>query len=196
MIGILTKDCLILYLFCQLNDTKRKKQKTAYTGDFAFLLSFFYIAIERNETIYNGSYFYFPFLVYDLGKEKRRLIYLFLFSIMYSENQKRKDDIYSTTCFFVFPFSSRKRKNENIYNGSYFYFSFFVCGLRKKKSKLMYPFSIFYHEIEKRKTKGRYIHGPGTIMFNLHLYIKKDSFESIKPSFSFNQTSARSWPTG
>ena len=25
---------------------------------------------------------------------------------------------------------------------------------------LSYPFSILYYEIEKRKTKGRYIHGP------------------------------------
>ena len=49
-----------------------------------------------------------------------------------------------------------------MYNGSYFYFSLFVCGLRKKKRILRYPFPIFYHEIEKRKTKGRYIHGPGT----------------------------------
>ena len=47
-----------------------------------------------------------------------------------------------------------------MYNGSYFYFSFFVCRLRKKKRILRYPFPIFYHEIEKRKTKGRYIHGP------------------------------------
>ena len=38
-----------------------KKQKTAYTGDFAFLFSFFTLRIERNETMYNGSYFYFPF---------------------------------------------------------------------------------------------------------------------------------------
>ena len=29
---------------------------------------------------------------------------------------------------------------------------------------LSYPFSIFYYEIEKRKTKGRYI-TPGTITF-------------------------------
>ena len=47
-----------------------------------------------------------------------------------------------------------------MYNGSYFYFSFFVCGLRKTKRILRYPFPIFYYEIEKRKTKGRYIHGP------------------------------------
>ena len=94
---------------------------------------------------------------------------------MYSENQKRKDNIYSTTCFSIFPFSSCKRKNENIYNGSYFYFSFFVCGLRKKKRILMYPFPIFYHEIEKRKTKGRYIHGPTypTNVEKLYLIKKK-----------------------
>ena len=57
-------------------------------------------------------------------------------------------------------FHLAKEKNENMYNGSYFYFSFFVCGLRKKERILRFPFPIFYHEIEKRKTKGRYIHGP------------------------------------
>ena len=93
---------------------------------------------------------------------------------MYSENQKRKEDIYSTTCFSVFPFSSCKRKNENIYNGSYFYFSFFVCGLRKKKRILMYPFPIFYHEIEKRKTKGRYIHGPGLSRFLITVVLYRE----------------------
>ena len=72
---------------------------------------------------------------------------------MDSENGKRKDDIYSITCFSVFPFSSCKRKKENMYNGSYFYFSFFVCGLRKKKRILRYHFTIFYHEIENEKRK-------------------------------------------
>ena len=79
---------------------------------------------------------------------------------MDSENEKRKDDIYSTTCFSVFPFFILQKKHENMYHGSYFYFSFFVCRLRKKKRILRYPFPIFYHKIEKRKTKGRYIHGP------------------------------------
>ena len=60
-----------------------------------------------------------------------------------------------------------------MYNGSYFYFSFFVCGLRKKKRILRYPFHIFYHEIEKRKTKGRYIHGPQG-----HLLLKRINFNS------------------
>ena len=42
-------------------------------------------------------------------------------------------------------------------------FRFFVWGLEKRKRMLSYPFSIFYYEIEKRKTNGRYIHGPKTL---------------------------------
>ena len=138
-----------------------KKQKTAYTGDFAFLCSFFTLRIERNEAMFNGSYLYFPFYVYELGKRKRKTNLPFF--ILYHGLGKRKTKGRYTqhnVLFRFFLYSSCKRKNENIYNGSYFYFSFFVCGLRKKKRILRYPFPIFYHEIEKRKTKGRYIHGP------------------------------------
>ena len=42
-------------------------------------------------------------------------------------------------------------KNENRYNGSYVYFSFFVCGLGKGKRMLSYSYSIFYCEIENTK---------------------------------------------
>ena len=74
---------------------------------------------------------------------------------------KNERTVYTTCwCFPFILFSSCKRKNENGYNGSYFYFSFFVWGLEKRKRMLSYSFSIFYYEIEKRKTKGRYIHGP------------------------------------
>ena len=127
------------------------------------MFSFFTLRIERNETMYNGSYFYFPFFVHELGKGKGSLIYLFLFSIMDSENEKRKDDIYSTTCFSVFPFFHLAKEKTKICITDHIYiFRFFVCGLRKRKRILRYPFPIFYHEIEKkRKTKGRYIHGPG-----------------------------------
>ena len=38
-----------------------------------------------------------------------------------------------------------------MYNGSYFYFSFFVCGLGPRKRILNYPFPICCHEIEKGK---------------------------------------------
>ena len=37
---------------------------------------------------------------------------------------------------------------------------FFAYGLGKRKRILKYPVHIFYHEIENRQTKGRYIHGP------------------------------------
>ena len=71
---------------------------------------------------------------------------------------KNERTVYTTrSCFPFTLFSSCNRKNENGYNGSYFYFSFFVWGLEKRKRMLGYPFSIFYYEIEKRKTKGRYI---------------------------------------
>ena len=39
---------------------------------------------------------------------------------------------------------------------------------RLLQSSKNYPFSIFYYEIEKRKMKGRYIHGPKTRLY-LHL---------------------------
>ena len=97
-----------------LNDTKRKKQKTAYTGYFFFFFFIFTLRIERNESMYKGSYFYLPFLFMNQEKGKGSLIYIFLFSIMDSENEKRKDGIYSTRCFFVFPFfhlvKEKKRK--------------------------------------------------------------------------------------
>ena len=80
---------------------------------------------------------------------------------------KNERTVYTTRgCFPFILFSSSNRKNENGCNGSYFYFSFFVGGLEKRKRMLSYPFSIFYYEIEKRKTKGRYIHGPNTLMSN------------------------------
>ena len=76
---------------------------------------------------------------------------------------KNERTVYTTRgCFPCILFSSCNRKNENGFNGSYFYFLFFVWGLEKRKRMLSYPFSIFYYEIEKRKTKGRYIHGPNT----------------------------------
>ena len=80
---------------------------------------------------------------------------------LWNRRMKNERTVYTTRdCFPFILFSSCNRKNENGYNGSYFYFSFFVWGLEKRKRMLRYPFSIFYYEIEKRKTKGRYIHGP------------------------------------
>ena len=68
----------------------------------------------------------------------------------------------STTrgCFSLILFSSCKKKKAKMGITDHIsIFRFFVWGLDKM---LSYTFSNFYYEIEKRKTKGRYIHGPGT----------------------------------
>ena len=90
-----------------------KKQKTAYTGDLAFLCSFFTLRIERNETMFNGSYLYFPFFVYELGKRKRKTN--LPFSILYHGFGKRKTKGRYTqhnVLFRFFLYSSCKRKTK------------------------------------------------------------------------------------
>ena len=84
---------------------------------------------------------------------------LFVFPIQWHQAKKQKMAYTGDFAFLFSFFSLRIERNESMYNGSYFYFSFLVCGLGKK-GILRHPFSIFYYEIEKRKTKGRYIHGP------------------------------------
>ena len=75
-----------------------------------FLFSFFTLRIGRNETMYKGSCFYFPFFVYELRKRKRKTT--LSFSIMDSENEKRKDDRYNTKCFSGFPFFILQKKKR------------------------------------------------------------------------------------
>ena len=73
-------------------------------------------------------------------------------------NGKAKDGIYRRGCFFwVFSVLMLQMKNENRYNGSYFYIPFSVFKLGKRKVKLDYPILIFHYGIGERKTKGRYI---------------------------------------
>ena len=123
---------------------------------------FSYLMLQmKNENRYSWSYFYIPFSVFELGKGKKKLDYPILFFPLWNRRMKNKRTVYTTRgCFPFILFSSCNWKNENGYKGSYFYFSFFVWGLEKRKRMLIHPFSIFYHEREKRKTKGRYIHGP------------------------------------
>ena len=79
---------------------------------------------------------------------------------------KNERTVYTTRgCFPFILFSSCKRKNENGYNGSYFYFSFFVWGLEKRKMMLSDSFSFFYYEIEKRKTKNERMEYTRTVKF-------------------------------
>ena len=115
----------------------------------------------KNENRYSGSYFCIPFSVFKLGKGKRKLDYpILIFHYGIGEWKTKGRYIQHVVVFRLSCFHLAIEKNENGYNGSYFYFSFFVWGLEKRKRMLSYPFSIFYYEIEKRKTKGRYIHGP------------------------------------
>ena len=99
------------------------KQKTAYTGNFAFLFSFFTLRIERNENMYNGSYSYFPFFVYELGKRKRKTN--LPFSIFYCG------------------FGKRKTKGRYIQHSVLFRFSFIHLAKEKTKICITDPISIF-----------------------------------------------------
>ena len=104
----------------------------------------------------------FLFSVFELGKRKRKLDYptpIFHYGI--GERKTKGRYVQHIMLFRFSCFHLAKEKNENLYNRSYFYFSFFfVWELGKRKRLLSHPISIFYYEIEKRKTKGRYIHGP------------------------------------
>ena len=141
--------------FFQLNDTKRKNKRRHIQEILLFCFHlFFTLRIERNETMYNGSYLYFPFFVYELEKRKRKTnLPFYIFYYGFGKWKTKGRYIQHNVLFRFSFFHLAKEKNENMYNGSYFYFSFFVCGLRKKKRILRYPFPIFYYEIEKRKTK-------------------------------------------
>ena len=104
----------------------------------------------------------FSFLFFELGKGKRKLDYpIFIFHYGIGEWKTKGRYIQHVAVFRLSCFHLAKEKNENGYNRSYFYFSFFVWWLQKRKRMLFYSLSIFYYEIEKRKTKGLYIHGSG-----------------------------------
>ena len=119
----------------------------------------------------------FIFLFWIKKKGKGNLMNPFPFSIWNQRTKKRKDDIYNTWCFSVFPVVIlQKNKRKEVQR---IIFLFFVWGLGKRKRMLICPFSIFYYEIEKRKTKGRYIHGPGQKIINL-IHWKKRIWQKIE----------------
>ena len=89
------------------------KQRTAYTEEVVFLFFSYLMLQMKNENRYSRSYFYIPFSIFKVGKGKGNLITLFLFSIMESENEKRKDGIYNTWLFSVYPvFILQKKKRK------------------------------------------------------------------------------------
>ena len=96
----------------------------------------------------------FPFLFFELGKRKRKLDYpIFIFHYGIGERKTKGRYIQHVAVFRLSCFHLTKEKNENGYNRSYFYFSFFVWWLQKRKRMLCYSLSIFYYEIEKNEKR-------------------------------------------
>ena len=112
------------------------KQRTAYTEHRAFLFFLFWCCEWKTKIATTDHISIFHFLILNGEKGKGSSIILFLFSIMESENEKRKGGIYRTWCFSIFLFHLAKEKNKNRYKGSYFYYSIFVYGLGKGEGML------------------------------------------------------------
>ena len=73
--------------------------------------------------MYNGSYLYFPFFVYELGK------------------RKRKTNL--PLSIFYYGFGKRKTKGRYIQHNVLFRFSFFHLAKEKTKIYITDPISIF-----------------------------------------------------
>ena len=139
--------------------TPNGKAKDGIYRRGVFFLCFFMLRM-KNKNRDNVSNLYIPFSVFELGKKKRNLITPFPFSIL-NRRMKNESTVYTTHGafpFFVFK-SCKRKKNKDMYNRSYFYLSFFVWWLGGRQRMLICLFSIFYYDIEKRKSKERYIHG-------------------------------------
>ena len=89
------------------------KQRTAYREEVVFLF-FCYLMLQMKKKICIADHIsIFLVLFLNWEKGKGNLITLFLFSIMESENEKRKDGIYNTplsTFYPVFVLQKKKRK--------------------------------------------------------------------------------------
>ena len=70
----------------------------------------FFILRNKIENKYNRSYSYIPFSVCELGKRKRNVITVFLFSIVEWENESERT-VY--TAHDAFPFSLFYLQNKN-----------------------------------------------------------------------------------
>ena len=144
---------MVWFLFCLpywMTPNGKAKDGIYRRGCFS-IFSFLNLQM-KNENRYNGWYSYIPFSVFKLGKRKRNLDYpIPIFHYGIGERKTEGRYIQHMALFLFSGFQLAKEKNEKSYNVSYFYFSFFIWGLRKKKRMLSYSFSIFYYEIEKNE---------------------------------------------
>ena len=153
---------MVPYLFSQPNDTKRES-KRRHLQEMLFFWGFllFFMLRMKKENMYNGSYFYKSFSVFKLGKRERNLDYhIIIFHYGIGERKTEGRYIQHRVVFRLSCFHLAKHKTKMGVTDHISIFRFFVLGLEKRKRMLSYSFSIFYYEIGKRRTKGRYIHEP------------------------------------
>ena len=134
LIGTRTRDGLIVHLFSQLNETKRKTQGRHIQKILLFCCSFFYIAKWKNENMYNGSYFYFRFLFVNWEKETETLLPISHFSSWY---RKTKNARTVHTPQGTFPFSSffivQRKKRQYVQRMLFLSFAF-CLWIRKREN--------------------------------------------------------------
>ena len=161
LIGKRTEDGLVPYLFFQLNDTKRESKGRHIQKRLFFWGFFLFDVANKKWKEVNRIIFLYSLFCFWITKKERETWLPYSYVPLWNRRMKNEWTVYTTrVCFPFILFSSCKRKNENGYNGSYFYFSLFVSGLDTRKRMLSYSFYTSYYEIEKRKSKGRYTHGP------------------------------------
>ena len=149
-----------------MNDNKRESKGRHILKSLFSVFSFLMLRM-KNENRHIRSYSYKHFFVFELGI--RKLDYpvpAFYHGI--TERKPKGRNIQQLHVFVFFLFYLAKEKNENRYNGA-FYFSFFVWGLGKTKKMNSYSYSIFHCAIEKLEKKGRNIHGPCLSFQYLHM---------------------------
>ena len=121
-----------------------------------FVIPFIWRTQKANTTGGHKSHFCFP-IITNWNTNKGLFDSLFVFPIELHQTKNKRRHIQEILLFCFHFFTLRIERNETIYNGSYFYFPFFVYELGKRKRKPNLPFPIFYYGFGKRKTQGRYI---------------------------------------
>ena len=132
--------------------TPNKKNKGRYIQKvllFRFLL-FWYCEL-KSEIIITDHIPIFLFLVV-LGKRRGIWLSYFLLWNGKTKNERTVHTPHYAFPFFLFSFCLRKKNNDK-YNGSYFYF--FVCGLGKRKRILNHPVPFFLSWNRKTKNERR-----------------------------------------
>ena len=114
LIGTRTRDGLIVYLFSQLTETKRKTQGRHIQKILLFCCSFFYIANLKNENMYKGSYFYFRFLFVNWEKGNGNFITFIHFHHGIGKRKTHGRYIYTTRYFSVFFIFHRAKEKTTI----------------------------------------------------------------------------------